>query len=254
MAEGLSKIQLATVIFDQQHSSQLTAAGMEQIITLVRSFTKIATDSRNQPRPLVRDFAHGEIARLARYLKQLGDVSDLTYDGEDRDWLLGLTRAAGKSLQATSLSTVDAGGHSFTDGGLWRSELGQKYLKEQERAITRGVKIQRIFVIDRQGLKVDDFHEVLQPHVQIGVEVRTLDAESAPGIYSPLRDLIIFDEALCYHATAGPTISGARPVIVDTRLVTDPNELRDRQRDFDQLWNHKNVNVVNIDRNVVAAS
>ena len=44
------------------------------------------------------------------------------------------------------------GGRSFTDGGLWRSELGQTYLEEQDRAIQRGVRIQRVFVIDRQGL------------------------------------------------------------------------------------------------------
>ena len=35
-----------------------------------------------------------EIARLSGYLQDLGQGGDVTYEGEDRDWLLGLTKVA----------------------------------------------------------------------------------------------------------------------------------------------------------------
>jgi hypothetical protein len=240
MQDGLSKIHLAGELFDLRETSQVTPYEMEQMITLVRSFTAIVSGSSL----LVRRFAQGEVARLAEYLKHLGDGGDVTYDGEDRDWLLGLTRAVEYSLQATSLSTVDAGGRSFTDGGLWFSELGQAYLEDQARAIERGVRIQRIFVIDRQGFALEDLHDVLEPHVRIGVEVRTLDAKPAPGIHSRLRDLIIFDNVLSYQSTAGQPVTGLSPIIVATTLVTSPGKVSRRQREFGQLWNHENVNIV----------
>ena len=36
------------------------------------------------------------------------------------------------------------------DGGLWTSDLGQRYLELQREAITRKVRIRRIFVVEHE--------------------------------------------------------------------------------------------------------
>jgi hypothetical protein len=237
MAEGLSKIHLATELFDIRQQKLADPDEIEHMVELVHGFAKIASDAS----PLVRRIAKAEIARLANSLRQFGGGGDHTYTGEDREWLLGLTRAVEHSLQATSLSTVD-GGRSFTDGGLWQSELGTRYLKEQERAVKRGVKIQRIFVIDRKGVDLTDLDELLEPHIRIGVEVRTLDLTPNPGIYPP-RDLIIFDQVLGYQ-TNSSHLSGVSQIVTNTQIITNPDGVQDCLHDFVQLWDHDNVTIV----------
>lgn len=239
LSEGFSKIQFATELFGLREASQLNPEEMRQMTKLVRHSTKIASDAPS----LVQEFAQAEIARLADYLKQLGDGSDLTYEGEDRDWLLGLTKVAHKSIQATSLSTVDAGGHSFVDGGLWRSDLGERYLAVQRQAIKRGVYIQRIFIVDRQGFAIEDLNKVLEQHVRVGVEVRTLDA-TAPGVHPRLHDFIIFDEVLSYQSTPASPMSNINPIIVNTALVTHPERVTERRREFEDLWSADGITVV----------
>lgn len=241
LTQGFSKIYLATELFGLWEASQLDPEEMRQMTKLVRNSTKIAADAP----PLVQEFAQAEVARLADYLKQLGDSSDLTYEGEDRDWLLGLTKVARESIRATSLSTVDAGGRSFVDGGLWRSDLGERYLSVQRQAIKRGVKIQRVFIVDRQGFAIEDLHKVVEQHVRIGVEVRTLDA-TAPGVHPRLRDFILFDGVLSYQSTVASPMSNVNPIIVNTSLVTQPERVDERRREFDDLWSADNINVVTV--------
>ena len=233
LSEGFSKIHLATELFGLVEASQLKPDETTQITKLVRNRTKITAVAT----PLVQEFAQTEINRLADYLKQIGDSSDLTYEGEDRDWLLGLTKVAKRSIQATSLSTVDAGGRSFVDGGLWQSDLGQRYLDLQRQAVKRGVRIQRIFVIDREGLQVKDLNQVLRMHYNIGVEVRTLDATAAAAFHSRLRDFILFDEVLSYQSTAAATVGHLNPIVVNTTLVTDQERVNKRILEFADLWN-----------------
>ncbi len=164
--EEFRKINDATELFGLVEASALKTDAMTQ---LVRNATTI---EQNTP-SLVFDFAQAEIARLSGYLKDLGQGGDVTYEGEDRDWLLGLTKVAALSIDATSLTTVDAGGRGFVDGGLWSSDLGHLYLEAQRDAIKRGVSIRRIFIMDRPDLQDDtDFKEILAQHAAIGVQVR----------------------------------------------------------------------------------
>lgn len=250
LTDGFAKIDLATELFSLQEASRLNPDEIGQMTKLVRSSTKINAEATRGGSQLVHDFAQAEIARLANYLKQLGDGSDLTYEGEDRDWLIGLTKSVKKSLRATSLSTVDVGGRSFVDGGLWRSDLGQRYIEEQQLAIARGVAIQRIFVIDRQDFDLQNmhWHEVLKSHVDIKVEVRILDATASPAIHAKLRDFIIFDEVLSYQSTPATPIANLNPIILNTSLVTQPEKVQERRRLFDQLWNNSSAEIVSLDQ------
>ena len=147
------------------------------------------------------------------------------YDGEDRDWLLGLTREAEISIDAISLSTVDAGVHGL-DGGLWTSDLGIRYLELQREAIARKVRIRRIFVFENEEMARDEsFQRITQMQRDVGVEVRMLDHQLIPHwMQSMIFDFIVFDGAISYETTPATTfaVSQTKPGILRTRLAPMP--------------------------------
>jgi hypothetical protein len=101
------------------------------------------------------------------------------YEGEDRDWLLGLTWTTRTSIDATSLVTIDSTqSQSRVDGGLWTSDLGQRYLNRQREVIERGVRIRRVFIVERPEFRQDeDLDRVRRMHTDLGIEARTLYPE-----------------------------------------------------------------------------
>ncbi len=231
ISNGFKKINEATELFALVEASALKTDAVTQ---LVRNSTRVEASP-----PLVFDFAQAEIARLSEMLKRVSDGSDVTYEGEDRDWLLGLTKAAVADIDATSLTTVDAGGKGFTDGGLWASDLGQRYLDVQREAIKRGVAIRRIFIMDRPELLTDpDFISICRLHADLGISVRILDPSKIPGTRrGSLFDFVIFDGVLSYQATPASRVGDrTRPVIINTQLVTRPPAVQDRIQRFQDLW------------------
>lgn len=235
ITSGISKINEATELFGQIEAS---AVRTDTVTQLVRNSTKIATPQRPD---LVVRFAQGEIARLSQFLKDLGEGSEVTYEGEDRDWMLGLTRQCETSIDATSLTTVDAGGHGFVDGGLWSSDLGQRYLDLQREAVRRGVTIRRVFIMDRPELMSDpDFRKVCKWHQDRDIHIRVLDPTSARNAGTPrsaLTDFIIFDQAVSYEAQpAAPYERDSTPVIINTRLILRQETVDERRRRFEELW------------------
>jgi hypothetical protein len=231
ISNGFKKINEATELFALVEASALKTDAVTQ---LVRNSTRVEASP-----PLVFDFAQAEIARLSEMLKRVSDGSDVTYEGEDRDWLLGLTKAAVADIDATSLTTVDAGGKGFTDGGLWASDLGQRYLDVQREAIKRGVAIRRIFIMDRPELLTDpDFISICRLHADLGISVRILDPSKIPGTRrGSLFDFVIFDGVLSYQTTPASRVGDrTRPVIINTQLVTRPLAVQDRIQRFQDLW------------------
>jgi hypothetical protein len=229
--EEFKKINEATDLFGAVEASALNTDAMTQ---LVRNSTKVVRGERS----LVSAFAQAEINRLSSYLKALGQGADLTYEGADRDWLLGLTRVATVSIDATSLTTVDAGGRGFVDGGLWTSDLGQQYLSAQQDAIRRRVAIRRIFIFDRPDLEHDkDLVTILRQHALIGVQVRTLNPVevAGPGRES-FVDFIVIDGVLSYQTTPASRVKDGPPIIATTTLVTDPDRVKQRIDRYQELW------------------
>lgn len=225
--EQFQKINAATKLFGAVEESALR---IDETTQLVRD----ATTVMQNPSRLVSRFAHGEITRLARYLKALGHGSEVSYVGEDRDWLLGLTAVAEVSIHAISLTTVDAGGQSFMDGGLWNSDLGEKYLAVQQEAARRGVSVRRVFVFDRPEFQDDrDLVSILRKHLDAGVEVRTFVPRPNQAA---LTDFIVIDGELSYQSLPASTHQGSRPIIATTTLVTDLTWVRNRTSAFDELW------------------
>ncbi|MEJ3745402.1 DUF6879 family protein [Actinomycetes bacterium KLBMP 9797] len=231
--EKFSKINEATELFGLVEAS---AVRTDLVTQLVRHSTRIDPDSP----PIVYEFAQSEISRISAFLRELGAGSDVTYDGEDRDWLLGLARNARSTIDATSLTTVDAGGARYTDDGLWVSDLGQRYLEAQRDAIRRGVGVRRVFIVDQPDLAKDSglLAECARQH-EIGIEVRVLDPTSNPRLRkSSLFDFVLFDKEISYETTPASRMEGDhRPTIVNTRLVRRRSRVQDLIKQYEDLWN-----------------
>jgi hypothetical protein len=229
-----AKISATTELYGLAEASALRTDAM---IQLVRNSTRIESSSP----PLVFEFAQLEIAQLSEMLKTVSEGADVTYEGEDRDWLLGLTKVTNATIDATSLTTVDVGGKGFSDGGLWASDLGQRYFDAQREAIRRGVAIRRIFVMDRPELLTDlDFITICRLHTELGIAVKVLDPSKILGTRrGSLFDFIIFDGVLSYQITPASRVGDRdriRAVFINTQLVTRPLAVQDRIQRFQDLW------------------
>jgi hypothetical protein len=227
---GFAKINDVTELFSLVEASALHTDAVTQ---LVRHSALLDPASPS----LVFRFAQAEIARMSDFLKDLGEGGSVIYEGEDRDWLLALVRSAEQSIDATSLTTVDAGGTGYVDGGLWTTDLGQRYLQTQREAVQRGVRIRRIFVIVRPSGEVtdDDVLAVCRPQQEVGIEVRVLDSAGLPG--NALFDFVLFDEAISYEVTPATRVDdSAPPAILNTRLELHTLRVHDRIQRFEHLW------------------
>ena len=226
LEEGFSKITKAIELFGMVEGSALPTE-------VVTQFVRHATEIDPDPIPLVYRFAQAEIARLSQLLKELGKGGEVAYDGEDRDWLLALTRNVRSSIRATSLASVDA-------AGFWMSDLGQLYLEIQHEVSRRDVTIQRIFILDRTDFAEDpEFKHICRWQLEHNIDVRILDPTVIPGPWK--LDFILFDETLSYETTPlmqAPTES--RPAITNTRLVLDQHKVKIRINRFNELWNLAN--------------
>jgi hypothetical protein len=162
----------------------------------------------------------------------------ITYHGEDREWLLDLTSLTTKSMDAISLSTIDAGVQDY-DGGLWTSDLGHRYVELMRWATMREVQIRRLFFFDLPGIPEDAvFREICLTQKAIGVEVRILAEESLrPHLRSMVSDFIVFDAEVGYEMSSDVALpDGHKPQRMRTTLTYEPERVQDLQRKFEQLW------------------
>jgi hypothetical protein len=222
LGERFRAISEATELF---HLIEECAMETESLSRLVRHSTRI---SSHLPE-LVHRLAQRELDRMSEFLKGLGDGMETIYEGEDRDWLLSLTHSAEKSIDATSLTTVDG-------GELWNTDLGQRYLDAQRYAVQRGVRIRRIFIEDRPGPGSENALErICRQHADIGVEVRVLHGPAAAELRrTSLFDFILFDGVISYELLTRP--GNIAPVVVNTRLVLRTNSVTDHTDRFRELW------------------
>ena len=226
-----STVNEATQLFSLLERSALQA---DTVTQLVRNSTLIKPGSPT----LIYLLAQNELARMSHFLKELGDGAEVTYDGEDRDWLLALAHCAETSIDAVSMTTVDAG--TGLEGGLWTTDLGKRYLDAQSEAIhKRGVKIRRLLVLD-QSIPMDSpaMRRLCRQHQQAGVAIRILTPHDVPISSQPsVFDYVLFDNAISYELTTGTwTTDEGVPIIVNTRLILQPTRLEKRVADFEKLW------------------
>jgi len=232
MTEGFAEIGKSAELSSMMERSVL---GSE----LLTEFLETASQADGPVNPLLLRLARREVQQVTSFVRQLPVGSEIAYDGEDRDWLLGLTREAELSIDAISLSTVDAWARDL-DGGLWTSDLGLRYLELQREAIARKVRIRRIFVFENADMANDElFRRITQMQRDIGVEVRMLDHQLIPHwMQSMIFDFIVFDGTISYETTPATafSVSQTRPGILRTRLAPMPARVHDLEDQFEQLW------------------
>ena len=222
VGDAFNEISEATALFGLIEASALQT---DLVTQLVRNSTQISPDSP----PIIYQFVQAKIKETSDFLKQLAEGGTVTYYGEDRDWLLGLTRHATESVDAISLAAVD---HD-----LWRSEIGQRYLDAQRRAARAGKRVRRIFVLDEPGMEFDaELRRVYEEQRKMLIEVRLLDRSAVPSpLQVQLRDLILFDDTLAYETTPTPADPHLAQV-AETRLVLTESRVKECAQLFRELW------------------
>ena len=209
--------------------------------TRAAELVKVVQDAyafEHRSSPLANTFVLAEAQRFNLLLHQLR-AGEGTYDGEDRDWLLTLARSCGRTLDATSLSSTDAGGRLRFSGGFWESDLGLHYLELQADAVARGVAIRRVFILENPKVTEDAaYQEMCERQTRLGIDVRYLTPDMlSVNLLNKLDDFILFDNEISYEAVASLSPGdNARPVISSTHLVLNRNLVAKRVRQFAEIW------------------
>ena len=222
VGDAFSEISEATELFGLIEASALQT---DLVTQLVRNSTQISPTSP----PIVYHFVQAKIKETSEFLKQLAEGGTVTYYGEDRDWLLGLTRNATTSIDAISLTAVDH--------GLWHSEIGQRYLDAQRRAAGSGKRVRRIFVLDSPAMADDPtIRQACEEQRRMSIDVRLLDRDAVPPpLQVQVRDLIVFDGILAYE-TNPTTADPQHAQIAETRLVLTDSRVKECAQLFRELW------------------
>jgi hypothetical protein len=154
----------------------------------------------------------------------------VSYEGEDRDWLLTLAGNAVSSIDAISVSDESA---------FWHTDLGVRYLDAQLEARRNGVEIRRIFISNCPESAADpSFLDACRTQREMGFQIRVLDRAAIPP---PLRteplNFILFDDIVSYEITVEARPDQSQPAYVaNTRLWIHPDALQDRIDQFRGLW------------------
>jgi len=183
-------------------------------------------------------FARHQVDDLANLLDGLRS-GRAEHEGEDPDWLLGLTQTAAKTIDATSLTSFDRH-HGFVDeGDFWLSDLGLRYLDLQRKAIERGVRVRRMFLLTEDATDEEQLERVLAPHRQIGVQTTIVRPDDIHFLHqNDLEDFILFDGKVSYEFHTARTLrKDVTPLIASVALVVEARLVKKRQERFEELWN-----------------
>ncbi|XVV09373.1 hypothetical protein ACQP2X_31580 [Actinoplanes sp. CA-131856] len=183
--------------------------------------------------------------RFAR--RQIDDVANLIdglrsgraeHEGEDPDWLLGLTETANTSIDATSMTSFDKHRGFVDEGEFWESDLGLRYLDRQRKALERKVRIRRLFLLTEDATDPVQLKKLLEPHRKINVETRILRSDDVYFLHqNDLEDFIVFDQKVSYEFhTARALKKNVTPLIASVALVVEPRLVARRRERFEELW------------------
>ncbi|WP_432054433.1 hypothetical protein [Streptomyces sp. bgisy022] len=199
------------------------AAGPAPPVTADGRGTGPGADAEGGP-PVLRAFARAEIRRVREQMAALATLA-VEAPGENHDWLLSLTRAAERSVDATSTSA---------DRRFWSSEPVGRHLRAQAEAVSdRGVPVRRLVLL-RHPTELDDVllrwceeRELLRIDVRV-VVLSELPPHLARGAAS---GGVLVDAQVAYEIERDPRGAGVR-----TRIDARPDHVRERLRRFEELW------------------
>jgi hypothetical protein len=206
--------------------------GAESVTELVKAAAGLERREDLQLR-----FADREVRRLTLLFEGLRS-GRAEYEGEDRDWLLGLTQTASLSIDATSMTSFEKSRGYVDEGQFWGSDLGQRYLLSQRRAIERGVRIRRLFLVSEEDMDAEKIDALVEPHRRINVETRVLRSQQLPFLFrSDLTDFILFDQRISYELHSAATLEQQdRPLIDNVALVVNAERVEKRRARFEEMW------------------
>ncbi|MGQ4719683.1 hypothetical protein [Streptomyces tunisiensis] len=173
--------------------------------------------------PILSTFVRLEMQRV---IGHLSDLTTLTAEcpGENHDWMLTLTRAAEKSICATSTSV---------DRTFWNSEPASRYLHAQAEAIEQGVPVRRLFLLESARELDDRLLRLCEEQEVLHIEVRVAVLPELPPhlLRGTTNDFIVYDEAVSFEID-----QDLRDVNIRTRLIARQDHVHDRMKRFRELW------------------
>ncbi|WP_369169246.1 DUF6879 family protein [Streptomyces sp. R28] len=174
---------------------------------------------------IVREFARAESERLASTMRALTTSGTADWSVESNDPLITLTRCARQSIDATSC---------FVDLPFWRTTHADQYLHAQHEAIRqRGVKVRRLFIVERPEDLDAGLDGILEQQRNAGIQARVV-------VLSQLlfhvrmggtADVVIFDGELCFELITD--VQGSDTTV---RLDGRARHVTQRRAWFDELW------------------
>jgi hypothetical protein len=229
--DRLSLLMSVPELFNLQRKRPSTAQSMVKVVRDAYSYERQAS-------PLSTKFLEKKTTDFANLLRGLrGGYA--TYPGEDFDWMMTLTNACERTVDATSSTATDSGGRLRYAGGFWDSNQGLLYMEAQRQAVEdRRVRVRRLFILEYAQLTADPFYlELCERQRRAGFEIRYLTRDICrPELLNQLDDFIIFDNELSYETVPTPGPGEDRPTISRTEVIVDREQVGRRARQFAALW------------------
>ncbi|MFJ8360078.1 DUF6879 family protein [Streptomyces sp. NPDC093984] len=210
------RISEATELFSEVDRSVLRSDGVAR---LARAYTHVG----RQESQLVKDFAQDRIAQLASTMESLSRGST-DCPGEEHDWLIALTACCARTLEATSTPV---------DRDFWTSEPANRYLKAQEEAVKRGVRVRRLFLVKNPLERTEELEDLCRSQRDLGIDARIAVRSELPqrARLTLTNDFIVFDGQLCYEIEPDVDVVPAK-----TLLKMTPEHVQERMKRFNVLW------------------
>jgi hypothetical protein len=167
----------------------------------VKKILRNAAQLKHDGPPLLYAFVRAQLRSTATLVGELRS-GKASYKGEDREWLLTLASHAFRSIDAASTSV---------DQDFWNADLGIRYLRAQQEAVRRGVKVRRLFFLKRPGPNAsqpkmrayardrDRINALRQRQTNLGIEVRVLELPEEPDNEELVNNFVVFDEVISYE-------------------------------------------------------
>lgn len=229
--DRLSLLMSIPELFNLQRKRPSTAQSMVKVVRDAYTYERQAS-------PLSTKFLEKKTTDFANLLRGLrGGYA--TYPGEDFDWMMTLTNACERTIDATSSTATDSGGRLKYAGGFWDSNQGLLYMEAQRQAVDeRRVRVRRLFILEYAQLTADQFYvQLCERQRRAGFEIRYLTRDICrPELLNQLDDFIIFDNELSYETVPTPGPGEDRPMISRTEVIVDRDLVGRRARQFAALW------------------